>query len=210
MIAQLSGFLAVSAVVIGTPGPDTFLTIRNSLAAGRHAGISTSAGVSAGQLVWTASAGAGMITLITASRPVFMAVRITGATYLLFLGVRSIWTAIKQRPADVTANGWHACTVRWQTAFGQGIFSNLSNPKMAAFFLSLLPQFTGPGGAPEAVTLGFGLVFAAMTFVWLAVYATVAARAGQLLGRPRASRLLNGICGMTLAGLGLWLVVEAG
>ena len=211
MIAHLGGFLAISAVVIATPGPDTALTIRNSLTGGRCAGMCTGAGVSAGQVIWAVIASAGVGAVVAASRPAFIALRIAGAGYLIFLGVCSAFAAARRRPAGTHAEGWCPRRIQPRIAFGQGVLSNLTNPKMAVFFVSLLPQFAGPGRGPApAVMLALGLVFAAMTLAWLAGYATVAARAGQLLRLPRYRQALSGICGATLAGLGIWLAAETG
>jgi threonine/homoserine/homoserine lactone efflux protein len=210
VIAHLGGFLAVSAVVIVTPGPDTVLTVRNALAGGRRAGMCTGAGVSAGQVIWALLTAAGMAVLLAASRPAFDAIRIAGAVYLIFLGLRSAFAAARRRPAGNPPEGRRPGRLQPGTAFGQGVLSNLGNPKMAVFFASLLPQFAGPGGAPPAATLAFGLAFSAMTFAWLAGYAAAAARAGHLLRKPRSQQVLSGICGVALTGLGIWLATEAG
>ena len=210
MIIHLGGFLAISAIVIVSPGPDTALTIRNSLAGGRRAGMCTSAGVSAGQEIWALAAATGVAALLAASRPALFVVKIAGAAYLIFLGLSALRAALRPRPAHVKPEGRRPGRVRPRVAFGQGLLSNLGNPKMAVFFISLLPQFAGPGRSPPAAMLALGLVFSAMTFAWLAGYAAVAARAGQLLRGPRAGQVIGGMCGATLAGLGIWLAVEGG
>src|SRR5215467_2229316 len=124
-------FVGVSLLVICTPGQDTALTIRNTLAAGRRAGVATAFGVAAGQATWTIATSAGLALVIAASEPIFFALRIAGAAYLIYLGVR----AIVQRGHDYAP---HATSRR---AFAQGFISNLSNAKMVAFFISLLPLF---------------------------------------------------------------------
>jgi threonine/homoserine/homoserine lactone efflux protein len=93
-------------------------------------------------------------------------------------------------------------------AFGQGAASDLSNPKMAAFFTSLLPQFA-PSGASDFVGLAaLGLLFSLMTLLWLAGYALAVARLGTVLRRPAIRRLFEGITGVALVGLGLRLAAE--
>jgi threonine/homoserine/homoserine lactone efflux protein len=97
--------------------------------------------------------------------------------------------------------------LRPRRAFRQGVVSNLANPKMAAFFLSLLPQFAGPGrGAGGIVVLG--LVFCLMTFAWLALYSAVVDRARVVLGRPRVRRVLEGVSGVVLVGFGARLAFQ--
>ena len=103
VLESLVAFVAVSAVVICTPGQDTALTIRNTLAGGRPSGIATAAGVSLGQAVWTVAASAGVVALLTASEPVFRTLKLVGAAYLVYLGVQSLWAAIGATDARAQA-----------------------------------------------------------------------------------------------------------
>ena len=90
----------------------------------------------------------------------------------------------------------------------QGVVSDLSNPKIAAFFSSMLPQFA-PAGATDFISLAaFGLLFSAMTLLWLTGYALATARMADALRRPRIRRTLDGITGVTLIGLGVKLAAE--
>ena len=97
MLESLLAFVAVSAVVICTPGQDTALTIRNALGGGRRSGVATAAGVSLGQAVWTVAASAGVVALLTASEPVFRTLKLVGAAYLVYLGAHSLWAAVSRR-----------------------------------------------------------------------------------------------------------------
>ena len=97
MVTEPLAFFGVCAVVICTPGPDTALTIRNSIVGGRRVGVLTAAGVAAGQLVWTVAASVGIAGLVQASQPAFTALKIVGAAYLAFLGVQSILAALRGR-----------------------------------------------------------------------------------------------------------------
>jgi threonine/homoserine/homoserine lactone efflux protein len=89
-------------------------------------------------------------------------------------------------------------------ALRQGVISNLGNPKMAVFFTSLLPQF----GSSFPALFALGVVFCAMTLVWLSGYALVVAKAGDVLRRSRVRRVLDGLTGAVLVGLGLRLATE--
>ena len=95
MLTTLAAFLGVSAIVICTPGQDTALTIRNTLAGGRRNGIETALGVALGQAVWTLAASAGLVALLQASEPAFHALKLAGAAYLVFLGGQSLWSAVR-------------------------------------------------------------------------------------------------------------------
>lgn len=93
-------------------------------------------------------------------------------------------------------------------AFGQGVVSDLANPKMAVFFASLLPQFVPPGGAAFASLLLLGAVFASLTFAWLTFYAVFIAKIEALLWRPSITRLIEGFIGIALIGLGARIAAE--
>jgi threonine/homoserine/homoserine lactone efflux protein len=194
-VTELLAFIGVAAVVIVTPGQDTALTIRNTLAGGRAAGFRTAVGVVAGQAVWAVAASLGVAALIVASEPAFVALKFAGAAYLVFLGGQALLAAIRGR-----AHGGEAVAAGGRE-LRQGLLSNLGNPKMAVFFTSLLPQF---GGSFPAL-LGLGLLFCVMTLAWLCGYAGVVARAGDALRRPRVRRTLDALTGGVLVAIGVRL-----
>jgi threonine/homoserine/homoserine lactone efflux protein len=204
-MTELIAFLGVSALVIVTPGQDTALTLRNTLRGNRAAGVYTALGISSGQTVWTIATSAGLAGLLVASEPAFVALKLAGAAYLVYLGLQavrsSLWPAASTQHAfarDARAGAGRA------SAFRQGILSNLGNPKMAVFFTSLLPQFGDSFGA----LLLLGLVFAGMTLLWLTLYAAAVARASGFLRRPAIRRLIDAATGVVLVALGLRLATE--
>ncbi len=219
MIGQLVAFLGVSAVVICVPGPDTALTVRNALAGGRRCGVATAAGVAAGQAVWTLATSVGIAELIQASEPAFLVMKAVGAAYLVALGLQSLWTAVGIRSRVGTPPpGPHAAPGRQRAGvadparaagrgFRQGVVSNLANPKMAAFFLSLLPQFASPEQGAGGI-VGLGLVFCVMTFGWLGLYSVVVDRARVVLSRSWVRRVLDGVSGVVLVGFGARLALQ--
>jgi len=206
---ELTAFLGVSILVIVTPGPDTALTIRNTLVGGRGGGVFTAVGVATGQAVWTLAASAGIAALLVASEPAFVAVKLVGAAYLVYLGAHALWAALgRARTAQVAAHDGAQRALPAHVAFRQGLVSNLGNPKMAVFFTSLLPQFLPEGGASFAGLLLLGLVFCSLTLAWLSGYAVAVAKAGDLLRRPRIRRALEGVTGAMLIALGLRVATE--
>jgi threonine/homoserine/homoserine lactone efflux protein len=201
---ELVAFLGVSALVIVTPGQDTALTIRSTLLGGRRAGVLTALGVSTGQAVWTLAASAGITALLLASEPAFLAVRLAGAIYLVFLGAQMLLHALRRSPGALhVARPGGALTPR--TAYRQGVVSNLGNPKMAVFFTSLLPQFAPESGPRFASFLALGLCFCVMTTAWLTAYAFAVARAKDIVQQPRIRRVVDGLTGAVLVALGLRL-----
>jgi threonine/homoserine/homoserine lactone efflux protein len=202
MPIDLLAFLGVSAVVIVTPGQDTALTIRNTLLGGHGAGIATAAGVAAGQAVWALATSLGIAALIVASEPLFLALRIAGAAYLIVLGTRTLIRAI-QGSRDPEHAVIRATTAGRGAPFRQGLVSNLANPKMAVFFTSLLPQFAQPGETAGPLLLVLGLVFCALTLAWLWAYALAVGRAGDFIRRGPVRRILDAVMGAVFVVLGL-------
>jgi threonine/homoserine/homoserine lactone efflux protein len=207
VIAHFAAFVGISVVVIVTPGQDTALTIRNTLVGGRRSGLFTAIGVFSGQACWTLAASAGIAALLAASEPAFVALKLVGAAYLVFLGAQALVGAFSREGSRYALPGRASGGIAPTRAFRQGLISNLGNPKMAVFFTSLLPQFTGDGGSFLAFLL-LGLVFCSMTLTWLTGYAAVVARAGDFLRRPRIRRTIEGATGTVLVALGLRLASE--
>ena len=211
MPAELLTFLGLAVVVIVTPGPDTALTIRNTIAGGRAAGLGTGLGVASGQAIWTLAAAAGVAALLVASEPAFLALKYAGAAYLVFLGLQTLAGAVRPsaaRHAPEPALPAVRARLPVRTAWRQGMVSDLANPKMAVFYTSLLPQFTPADGPAFAVLLGLGVIFSLMTFSWLALYATAVDRLSDLLGRTGVRRALDAAMGTVLVALGGRLALE--
>jgi threonine/homoserine/homoserine lactone efflux protein len=200
-------FLGIAALVIVTPGQDTALTIRNALLGGRTRGAFTALGVAAGQAVWTIAASAGLAALLVASEPAFLAVKLAGAAYLVFLGAQALVSAFSGRSAAHAGAQPGRPGTRW-TGFRQGFISNLGNPKMAVFFTSLLPQFSPGGNASFATLLLLGFIFSLMTLVWLTGYAVAVAKAGDFLRRPRIRRTIDAVTGAVFVAFGVRLATE--
>ena len=180
-------FLVVALVVIVAPGPDFALTVRNSV---RGGGLATALGVVAGQLVWALATAAGVAALLVASHPAFVALRLVGAAYLIWLGLSALLRRDPQREL----------LVRRGSPFRQGLLSNLANPKMPVFFTSLLPQF----GASFAALALHGVAFAALTLGWLGLVA----RIGGVLSAGRVRRAIDVVTGIVLVAFGLRLAAE--
>jgi threonine/homoserine/homoserine lactone efflux protein len=200
-VSQLLAFLGVAVLVIVTPGPDTAVTIRGTLLGGRRGGILTACGVVSGQACWTVAASAGLTAVLVASEPAFLVVKLAGAAYLVYLGLHALYSALRRTEPALAS----APRLARAGAYRQGLISDLSNPKMAAFFTSLLPQF---GGRSFWLMLGFGLLFCVLTWLWLAFYAVALERLGAALRRPRVRRAIEAVTGAVLVALGVRLAVE--
>ena len=208
-LASYMAFLGVSLLVICTPGQDTALTIRNTLLGGRRAGVATAVGVATGQAAWTIATSAGLAVVIAASAPLFFAIKIAGAAYLVYLGVRSLVSAFT-RPSGAARhlpmNGEELLPTR--SALVQGFVSNLSNAKMVAFFISLLPPFAGPHPS-FLLLLALGFNFCLLTLAWLVGYAFAVERMSRWLRMDGFRRAIDGLLGAVLVGLGLRVGAQA-
>jgi threonine/homoserine/homoserine lactone efflux protein len=201
-------FLGVAILVIVTPGPDTAMTIRGVVLGGRKGGLFTAAGVALGQIVWALATAAGLVAILLASEPVFQAIKLAGAAYLAYLGVQMLWSAWRHNGhggGGIKAEGRRLTAF---AAFRQGLVSDLGNPKMAVFFASILPQFAHVGEGMLSGLALLGIVFAGLTFTWLASYALALARLGHLLDQPRIRRPFEAIMGSLLVALGIRLAAE--
>jgi len=201
-------FLSLATIVIITPGPDTAITIRNTLFAGRAGGVMTALGIASGQAIWALATSAGIVALLLASEPLFLAIKYAGAAYLIFLGLQALREAIRPSGATATDEERPIRTMSAVAAFRQGVISDLGNPKMAVFFASLLPQFVPAENATFFSFFVLGLIFALMTLAWLILYAIVVSKIGDVLRRPAIRRWIEGATGSVLIALGVRVAAE--
>src|SRR4051812_17603433 len=160
-------FITTGALLNLTPGPDTLYILGRSIAHGRRAGVASALGISVGSVCHTCAAALGLSAVLATSAWAFTIVKIAGAAYLIFLGIR----ALLERQHDLSLPG------RFRqrgtaSAFRQGILTNILNPKVALFFLAFLPQFI-ESNAPSK-TLAFfllGLTFVTTGTIWCLVLA---------------------------------------
>lgn len=197
-------FIVASLVLIITPGQDMILVMSRSVAQGAAAGVVTAAGVSVGLVGHTILATLGLGAVLRTSEWLFLALKLVGAAYLIYLGIgllRTKSTALVVEAASSRSLG---------RLFFDGALSNVSNPKIAVFYFAFLPQFVLPGAShPTLSVFVLGLLFAALTFV---VKGPVGFFAGMLSGwlraRPAVLAWLYRSSGAILVLLGLKLAFE--
>jgi len=197
-------FIVTSIVLIITPGQDMILVMSRSISQGWKAGVTTAAGVSVGLLGHTILAALGLGALLQASEILFSAMKIIGATYLIYLGIK----LFRNSNADLNISGLSIVSLR--KMFFQGALSNISNPKIVIFYLAYLPQFIpSDTGNPTALLFILGTAFAILTFL---VKGPIGCGAGLLShwlrSRPAVIRWINRASGVVLVGLGLRLALE--
>lgn len=203
--AALLGFAAVALLGVMTPGLDTMVVLRHALLGGRANGAAVVLGICAGCLVWGAASTLGLTALLTASEVGYRVVQLLGAGYLIWLGASALWRSRRgagaiAEPVQVPAGAGRG--------FRAGFVTNLLNPKVGVFYVSLLPQFLPTGGA-----LGWGALLVGMHVtigvLWLGALVLLAARARRLLLRERVRRWLDRSTAGVLVGLGVAMVADA-
>ena len=197
-------FLAALAIAL-SPGPGIFYVAARSLAGGRDEGLASSLGTGLGGLVHVAAGAVGVSALVLASAEAFALLKIAGAIYLIWLGIRMIRQAGHQ---SQIAAGMHAVPTGVRRAFSEGILVEALNPKTAAFFLAFLPQFVDPAAGPVWLQfLLLGLVSGVLNTAVDVVVALMASRARSMaVARPSLLRRLRQGAGLGIASLGLALV----
>jgi threonine/homoserine/homoserine lactone efflux protein len=204
MRVDLLPFLAISTLLILIPGPDTAMVTKNALVGGRRAGVLAAVGVAVGLTIWTTATALGIAAILRASAVAFFILKIAGAVYLAWIGIQML--RARDYLTDAAGSGGRA--VSGARALRQGLLSDLGNPKIAVFFTSLLPQFVHGHGSAFASFLLLGGIFAALTFLWLAVYAVAVGHASGLLRRPAVRKALDRFTGVVLIGFGVRLAFE--
>lgn len=194
--SQLVAFIGVAAVLTVIPGADTVLVVRNSAAAGASAGIRTTAGICSGLFVHATLSALGLSLLLVQSAAAFAALKLAGAVYLVWLGLLSLRAAAS--PPDAS----RSAAPPGGRPFVQGLLSNVLNPKVAAFYLALLPQFIRPDDPVLARSLLLAAIHCAIGLAWLAAVSILVNRSRHAFARSWLGRSMHALAGALLVGLG--------
>jgi threonine/homoserine/homoserine lactone efflux protein len=200
---HLALFFAASIALIVAPGPDSLYVLARGIGQGRRAGLISALGTCTGLLVHTTLAALGLAVLLQASPVAYTVVKLAGAAYLVYLGVRALLT--KQ---SFTLGGDTSRRL-WARMYIQGMLTNVLNPKVALFFVAFLPQFVDArAGAVAPQMLLLGVLFATMGLAYLTLVALLSSQAGRLLrAHPNLASRIRWLTGSVLIGLGVRLAV---
>ncbi len=198
-------FVATGVLLNLTPGQDTFYILGRSIAEGTRKGVASALGITVGSLLHTAMAALGLSAVLAASASAFAVVKLLGAAYLIYLGVRMFMSA---KPAELAVPQVQRAGVL--TAFRDGVLTNVLNPKVALFFLALMPQFIEPSSTTKvSAFIALGLTFVATGTVWCLVLAICAGKLrGFFLRHPEGWRVVSRMAGGLFVLLGLRLAVS--
>ncbi|MGH3097849.1 MAG: LysE family translocator [Streptosporangiales bacterium] len=204
-------FLVLAIALVLVPGQDFAVVTRNTLAAGRQRGWWSAVGVACSNSVQGTVAAAGLGAVIVRVQPLFEAIKWAGVAYLFYLAVQALRSAIRGTypPLDAgpDAREGRAGRAAALTGWRQGFLSNITNPKVLAFYLAVLPQFLTPG-AGVGVLLVLALSHATLSLSYLLVLVTLMHRARRWLARRRVRRALDGATATVLTGFGVRLATE--
>lgn len=201
-LPQMLAFGGVVMLGAMSPGPDFAVVVRRSAVSGRNQGMATAVGIAAGVFVWAAAAATGVAALVAASAVAFTIVKVMGAAYLLYLGVRALIGAVRGGGAELDAP--EAGRGSPWAAFREGLLCNVLNPKAAIFFVALMPQFLSDG-APLGDTLALSAVALVITTVWFLAVANLVGALRRIFARPAARRTIDALSGAALITLGVRL-----
>jgi threonine/homoserine/homoserine lactone efflux protein len=218
--ATLGSFTVAALVIAVTPGPDTALTLRNTLLLGARAGFATACGSALGMFVHALAVVFGVAAIIAVSVTAFTAFKVVGALYLFWLGTLAFREALRRRDhaadadqddAPVAPSPFVRMLQRWGPArlstssATQGVVSSVTNPKTAVFFLTFLPQYLDPTGNVLAEALVLTCLLSVVSVVWLGVYIWAIGLIAPFLRRPRVRRVQEGVLGTVFVSFGLRL-----
>lgn len=194
-------FVAAGILLNLTPGPDTAYILGRSIAQGREVGMASALGICVGSIFHTCAAALGLSAILATSAVTFGAVKLVGAAYLVFLGMKML---LDRRHLD-RVSGFRKRTTA--AAFRQGVLTNVLNPKVALFFLAFLPQFIDPASDRKMLAfLTLGLTFVTTGTLWCLILAWFAsAFSARLRGDGTLGRWLNRTAGALFVFLGLRL-----
>ena len=213
LVALLPAFVIAVLLISASPGPAMALIIRRAALQGTRAAVPTVLGLELGLYIWALLAAAGVAALVAASQTAFVVLRIVGALFLLYLGVRAwqaAWRARGNGPTVVASEPIvEAHPVRgWWKAFGEGAVVQLANPKAALFMMAFYPQFVPPDRPLLATTAFLAVLQVALETVFYLSLAAAVGRAGAWFRRRVVRRWLEAASGTVLVGLAVRVAAE--
>lgn len=199
-------FCVLSLVVIAIPGPSVLFVVGRALAHGRRAALASVLGNELGELGLACLVALGLGPVVERSALVLTVMKMTGAAYLIFLGVRAI---LQRRAHDLAAEVGQRSRGGLRSV-ADGFLVGVANPKTAVFFIAILPEFVSRSGGHVAMQmLVLGVVFVLIAAVSDTAWSLVASAARAWLGRsPRRLELIGGAGGLAMIGLGITLAVS--
>ncbi|NUR63667.1 MAG: LysE family translocator [Catenulispora sp.] len=209
MTSMLITFVVVSVVLTAIPGPDSLLVVRSGLR-GRGQATAVGAGSAVAALAWGVAAAFGLAVILERSALAFTVVKLAGAAYLTFLGVRTLWSTRRAAAVPETAEATESESRNVWSGLRTGTIAGLLNPKTGLFYVAILPQILPKDAAVLPSTLLFAAIDALVCLAYFSLLAALAALLLPYLRRPKVLRTAERITGVTLLGVGFRAALEKG
>jgi threonine/homoserine/homoserine lactone efflux protein len=203
----LLGFALVAGVITIIPGLDTALVLRAALTQSKKHAWASALGIATGALVWGVAAAVGASALLAASELAFTILKLAGAAYMVFLGVRLIVLSFRKGTHELPPVERPGGSI--PAAFGRGALNNLLNPKVGVFYVATIPQFLAAGVSPLWMGLLLALVHDAESMIWFAALIYGAHALRRILNSPRFERIVDRITGSILVTFGVVVAAES-
>jgi threonine/homoserine/homoserine lactone efflux protein len=202
VLPSIVSFALFAVVLTITPGLDTMLVLRTGVATGRRAAYAAGLGICTGCLIWATASALGITAILTASEVAYTVLRWAGAAYLCYLGARILWQTGKSVvDSPISTDAPRSAPA----AFRLGLTTNLANPKVGVFYLSVLPQFLPPSVNPFAWSMLLAGADAGEGMLWFALLITAINQTRRVLTRPRVKQWLERATGAVFVVLGIRL-----
>jgi threonine/homoserine/homoserine lactone efflux protein len=203
--SQLAAYLLFTTLLVITPGAATAVVVRNVLDGGRRQGMAAAVGAAIGNTTYAVLSAVGLAAVFVRSPVAFLLLQIGGASYLGFLGVRSLWVAWRARPAvlpgALEAPGHRGAGRDVRIGLSQGVANNLVNPSIATFYLVVVPSFFSGGSLTTRRYALFATIHVTMAFAYHSAWACGLHAMRTVWSRPAARRALETLTGIALLTL---------
>lgn len=203
---NIVAFVITATVLTMAPGLDTAMVLRSALGHGARHGLATAAGIATGCLCWGTAAALGLSALLQAWPLAFLLLKWGGAGYLLWLGGQLL---VCPRRAIVPGESADTASPAYGTSLLRGFSTNMLNPKVGLFYVTLLPQFVPPATAGSGYAIRLACGAAAIAFLWFVLLATMTGVIRPWLRRPKVARWLDRVTGGVFIVLGYQLTQVA-
>ncbi|WP_436855577.1 LysE family translocator [Staphylococcus caeli] len=202
----LVAFITITLLIIIVPGPDFFVVMKNSITSGKGNGAMAALGITTGHVCYSLLAIFGIIFILANMYYVFLAIKIMGAIYLIYLGIRSIISA--RQSMNFSTSQMKVQNVSYLTSYRQGFFSTILNPKALLYYISILPQFLSTGDAVTGQIAVLSAIVTTVILLWFTFCVYIFQYIKLLFTNRKVKAIFDYTVGAILIGLSLNLLLS--
>jgi len=202
----LVAFITITLLIIIVPGPDFFVVMKNSITSGKGNGAMAALGITTGHVCYSLLAIFGIIFILANMYYVFLTIKIMGAIYLVYLGIRSIISA--RQSMNFSTSQMKVQNVSYLTSYRQGFFSTILNPKALLYYISILPQFLSTGDAVTSQIAVLSAIVTTVILLWFTFCVYIFQYIKLLFTNRKVKAIFDYTVGAILIGLSLNLLLS--